>query len=138
MTHKATLYVGVASPLVEVYRLWLAKVPERDSKEERLKLLKAFPHREIGAYGLELAAGPSGPEALVFRTPLKVNPDRVKELIKEWGDEEPEQLPTDSHSPISPLDHRRYLGELNRVFDGQPVRLVARVGLTLQSPAGSV
>ena len=132
MTPQATLYVAVAAPLIEVCRLWLAKVPDGDSEDERLKLLKAFPHRAIGAYGLEVAAGPSGPEALVFRTPLKADPDRVKELIKEWGGEEPEELPTNSTSPISPLDHRRYLGELHRVFEGQPVQLVARVGLTLQ------
>ena len=129
MTPKATLYVGVASPLVEVCRLWLAKVPEGDSKEERLKLLKAFPHREIGAYGLEVAPGA---EALAFRTPLKVKSDRVKEVVKKWGGQEPEDLPTGSPSPISPLDHRRYLGELHTAFEGQPVHLVPRAGLTLQ------
>ena len=86
----------------------------------------------MGAYGLEVASGPGGPEALVFRTPLKVDPHRVKKLIKNWGAQEPEELPTDSPSPISPLDHRRFLDELQRAFEGQPVHLVARVGLTLQ------
>ena len=134
MTPTATLYVGVASPLVEVCRRWLAKAPEGGSKNDRLKLLRAFPHRAIGAYGLEVAPGA---EALAFRTPLKVNPDRVKEVVKKWGGQEPaqlapEQLPTDSPSPVSPLDHRRYLAELHTAFEGQPVHLVARVGLTLQ------
>lgn len=134
MTHRATLYVGVAAPLVEAFHLWVAKVPRHDDPQEQKRILKSFPHREIGAYGLRPAGGTpeaSVPAALAFHTAVSVAPERVRERIEEWSGEPPELLTSDS-KPVQPLDHRRYLAALLGSLEDQPVRVVPRVGLTLQ------
>jgi hypothetical protein len=134
VTPRATLYVGVAVPLVEVFHLWIAKVPRHDDPQEQQQALKSFPHREIGAYALRPAGDPSSgtvPAALAFRTAATVSPERVRERIEAWSAEPPELVASDS-TPIAPLDHRRYLDELQRALEDKPVRVVPRIGLTLQ------
>jgi hypothetical protein len=118
MTHNATLYIGVAAPLIEEYRQWLVKIPTCDDEQQRRDLLRKFPLRDIGAYGFEPAPGPTGPEALVFHTPAKVDPERVKKLVHGWGAEEPKQI-SEGSSAVPPLDHRRYLNQLRIALEKQ-------------------
>jgi len=128
---KATLYVGIAEPLVEVYRLWLAEVPEVEDPEERKKLLKAFPRREIGAYEIQSEGGSESPAALVFRTVPKVPPQRVEEKIEAWCGSPPKELRREEE-PVPPLDYRHFLAEIQRTLGDLQLSILPRVGLTLQ------
>ena len=128
MTAEPLLYVGVAEPLVEVARLWVAEVPPQEDEEEQKALLKKFPHKSLGAYGLTL----HGLSALAFRTGPHVNEERVRDEVERWCGRPPKRLDKDRFDPISPLDYREVLSELRRGLDGHAIRIVLRAGLTLR------
>jgi len=57
MNHPPILYIGSAAPLVEAGYLWLAEIPPCDDEKAKREKLKAFPHNQIGAYGLSFQNG---------------------------------------------------------------------------------
>lgn len=136
MTPRATLYVGVAAPLVEAFRVWAAKIPAAGDKAERKQLLKTFPHREIGAYAFQVAGDPQTPTSeavLFFRTDVDTPPDRVRKVVEPWSGAPVELAQEASVESVPLLYHRAYLRDLKEALVGQPVRLVVRVGLTRQA-----
>lgn len=130
MTPQPVLYVGIAGPLTESARLWLASLPEGKALPERRKLLGEFPAASIGAYGLSF---PDAPEytAIAFRTGVSVSQDRVRAKVESWCGAPPDLLPQGIFEPVSGLDHRRALADLQRQLDGKGIRIIPRVGLTL-------
>ncbi|MCH8291204.1 hypothetical protein IH992_08915, partial [Candidatus Poribacteria bacterium] len=128
MSQMPTLYVGIAAPLVEAAYEWIAEIPLCDDQKARREKLKAFPHRQIGAYGLSF----QNPSALVFRTNMRISRERVEAEVEAWSGKPPELLPDPIFDPVPPLDHRKALSELKQALSGQPLHIVSRIGLTSQ------
>jgi tetratricopeptide (TPR) repeat protein len=132
MTAKATLYVGIAAPLIEDHRYWLAAFPDSADDARRKELVETFPVNDLRAYARQ-EVRPSGKlVGLAFRTPAKGGIEHLKKRVEAWCGAPPKQVDSESPQIVQPIDERRYLSELRRRLDGQPVRLVHRFGLTLQ------
>ena len=129
-TPRAILYVGIAEPLVEMFRSWLVTAPEQDDPQERAAFLGAFPQRETGAYGFQLRRK-GGKIVVLFQTPEKASREKIAKLVEDWAKEAPKELQTASR-PIPALDSRRFAAELKQRLQGQPVQVITRFGLTLQ------
>jgi hypothetical protein len=123
------LYIGVAAPLVEAADVWMVKMASNADRQERLTKLQTFPRRDLNAYHLEFHD--SDRSVFSFRTGVLVNENRVRAAITAWIGTPPTRL-TAHLEPISALDHRRALAELSAALSGLPVRIVTRIGLTLQ------
>ena len=128
MNNQPTMYIGVAAPLVEAARVWLAEIPPYQNEQERREKLKQFPHAKVDAYGLSFP----DPSVLAFRTSRRVSEERVQAEVKEWSGKPPQLLPQSLFEPIDPLDYRKALEELKQALSAQPLCIISRVGLTLQ------
>ena len=129
MNYAPLLYIGVAAPLVEVADVWMVKMTDEGDRQERLTKLRTFPRRDLNAYHLEFHD--SDRTVFSFRTGALVNEDRIRATITTWIGRSPTRLTTHLE-PISALDHQRTLAELRAALSGLPVRIVTRIGLTLQ------
>uniref|UniRef100_UPI001177B375 tetratricopeptide repeat protein n=1 Tax=Candidatus Entotheonella palauensis TaxID=93172 RepID=UPI001177B375 len=120
-----TLYIGVAAPLVEISRIWMTGLPEGGHKA-----MKDFPRREINAYRFKWLDDDRS--VLTFHTGVRVPEARVQEVIEKWSGEQPACISTSHVEPVESIDHRRVVAELRATLQEQPVRIMTRVGLTLQ------
>ena len=125
-----TLYIGVAAPLVEMARVWMVKMAGDADVRERLARLQHFPRRDINAYAIQFLEDDR--TVLTFHTGVSVSEERVRTAVESWLGSPPVLLPTPYMQPITGLDHRRALAELQDGLQGQPVRIVIRIGLTPQ------
>src|SRR5215471_6335307 len=130
MSLLPTLYIGVAAPLVEMAHVWLARMADYPDMRERRAKLRDFPRRDINAYAIQFLEDDR--TILTFCTSLSVSEERVRTTVAQWLGTAPELLPTPLVQPIAGLDHQCALAQLQDALQGQPVRLVARIGLTPQ------
>ena len=130
MRPVSPLYIGVAAPLMEMAHVWMARMADYPDMRARLTRLKDFPRRDINAYAIQFLEDDR--TVLSFRTSVSVHVERVRTAIEQWLGTAPELLPTPYVETITGLDHQRALIELQDALQGQPVRLVRRIGLTLQ------
>jgi len=112
MNNLPTLYIGIAAPLVEAARVWVAEIPPYQNEKERREKLKQFPHANIGAYGL------SFPDlsVIAFRAGLCVNKDRVQAEVGQWSGKLPELLPKNVVEMVPTLNYRKGLESVGDVF----------------------
>src|SRR5262245_12025230 len=122
MNALPTLYIGVATPLVKMARVWMAKMAGDADVHERLARLQHFPHRDINAYAIQLLKDDR--TVLTFRTSVSVSEKRVRTAVESWLESPPALLPMPNIQSIAGLDHQRALAELQDGLQGQPVRIV--------------
>ncbi|MFO1350373.1 MAG: hypothetical protein U1F68_06710 [Gammaproteobacteria bacterium] len=128
MNAAPTLYLAVAEPLVEPYRLWLANMPSADAKTLR-EALTQFPKDAIGAYQLDFPNKPDYSQ-IAFRTGTQVNVARVQDAIQQWCGTPPQEI--DNGFDLVPLiDSDKLRAEFRQALQGQPYHLIERIGLTL-------
>ena len=127
MSGVATLYVGMAAPLVEAAQQWEVPLPDFADAQERAEKLRQFPREAIGAYALS-----PDDAALTFRTGAAVPPERVRQNVEPWVGSAPKRLPSTVFRPLDDLDCRKVLAALRQALNGAPVQIVPRFGLTRQ------
>ncbi|MBC8236068.1 AAA family ATPase [bacterium] len=128
MNNPPTLYIGIAAPLVEAARVWLAEIPPHQNGKERREKLKQFPHAKIGAYDFSFPDS----SVIAFRTSLRVNEERVQAEVGQWSGKPPQLILNQTVETVPSLDSRKVLDELKQTLSNHPLRIVSRIGLTLQ------